>query len=62
MTPGGVLALDDQAFDARETPGQQLVIHHAEPGSGSGSAHTLRLLGSVHAARTRSAPHNPDRG
>ncbi|AEW99593.1 putative DNA-binding protein (plasmid) [Streptantibioticus cattleyicolor NRRL 8057 = DSM 46488] len=56
----GPLTLNYQAFDVREAPGQQLVIYHAEPGSDS--AHALRLLGSVHATRTRPAPHGTDRG
>ncbi|MFH8808867.1 helix-turn-helix transcriptional regulator [Streptomyces hygroscopicus] len=55
----GPLTLDYEAFDVRETPGQQLVIYHAEPGSGSAEA--LRLLGSIHATRTRPSPHGADR-
>jgi len=49
----GPLTLTHQAFDVRETPGQQLVIYHAEPGSPS--AQSLNLLGSIHA--TRRQPH-----
>ena len=45
----GPLTLTYQAFDIREAPGQQLVIYHAEPGSPS--AHSLHLLGSLHATR-----------
>ncbi|MER6146073.1 helix-turn-helix transcriptional regulator [Streptomyces sparsogenes] len=45
----GPLTLTYQAFDVREAPGQQLVIYHAEPGSPS--AHSLHLLGSLHATR-----------
>ncbi|TMU99782.1 helix-turn-helix transcriptional regulator [Streptomyces sp. DASNCL29] len=55
----GPLTLSYQAFDVREAPGQQLVIYHAEPGSGSAEA--LRLLGSIHATRTRPAPRGADR-
>ncbi|MER6925033.1 helix-turn-helix transcriptional regulator [Streptomyces spiralis] len=55
----GPLTLSYQAFDVRETPGQQLVIYHAEPGSHSAEA--LHLLGSIHATRTRSAPRGADR-
>ncbi|MFE7114393.1 helix-turn-helix domain-containing protein [Streptomyces sp. NPDC057654] len=50
----GPLALTYQAFDVREAPGQQLVIYHAEPDSPS--AHSLDLLGSIHATRSRPAP------
>lgn len=55
----GPLTLSYQAFDVRETPGQQLVIYHAEPGSHSAEA--LHLLGSIHATRIRSAPRGADR-
>ena len=34
----GPLTLTYQAFDVRDAPGQQLVIHHAEPGSPSTQA------------------------
>jgi transcriptional regulator with XRE-family HTH domain len=40
----GPLVLTYQAFDVRESPGRQLVIYHAEPGSRSAEA--LTLLGS----------------
>ncbi|MBI0312587.1 helix-turn-helix transcriptional regulator [Streptomyces javensis] len=55
----GPLTLSYQAFDVREAPGQQLVIYHAEPGSGSAEA--LHLLGSIHATRTRPSPRGADR-
>ncbi|MBO3675687.1 helix-turn-helix transcriptional regulator [Streptomyces sp. NEAU-YJ-81] len=55
----GPLTLSYQAFDVREAPGQQLVIYHAEPGSSSAEA--LRLLGSIHATRTRPSPRGADR-
>jgi transcriptional regulator with XRE-family HTH domain len=55
----GPLTLTYQAFDVREAPGQQLVIYHAEPGSPS--AHSLHLLGSLHATRRRAhAQHTAD--
>ncbi|GAA3132121.1 helix-turn-helix domain-containing protein [Streptomyces rectiviolaceus] len=47
----GPLTLTYQAFDVRDAPGQQLVIYHADPGTSTDEA--LRLLGSVHATRTR---------
>ncbi|GAA2329055.1 transcriptional regulator [Streptomyces violaceusniger] len=55
----GPLTLSYQAFDVREAPGRQLVIYHAEPGSGSAEA--LHLLGSIHATRTRPSPRGADR-
>ncbi|WP_371127315.1 hypothetical protein [Streptomyces sp. KS_16] len=45
--PPGALTLTSQAFDGRDTPGQQLVIHHAEPDSPR--ARALGLLASLHA-------------
>ncbi|MEV0622711.1 helix-turn-helix transcriptional regulator [Nonomuraea sp. NPDC050404] len=50
----GPLTLTYQAFDVRDTPGQQLVIYHAEPGSAS--ARALDLLGSIHATRRQDEP------
>ncbi|WP_435154203.1 helix-turn-helix transcriptional regulator [Amycolatopsis sacchari] len=46
----GPLTLTMQTFDVRSSPGQELVVYHAEPGSPSADA--LRLLGSL-AAGTR---------
>ncbi|MFB7597460.1 helix-turn-helix transcriptional regulator [Streptomyces sp. NPDC056160] len=54
----GPLVLDYQAFDVREAPGQQLIVYQAEPGSSSAEA--LRLLGSVHATRTRPVTRGTD--
>jgi transcriptional regulator with XRE-family HTH domain len=39
----GALTLTMQTFDVRSSPGQELVVYHAEPGSASGEA--LALLG-----------------
>lgn len=47
----GPLTLIMQTFDVRSSPGQELVVYHAEPGSTSSEA--LRLLGSL-AASTHS--------
>ena len=44
----GPLTLTMQTFDVRSSPGQELVVYHAEPGSASGEA--LRLLGSLAAS------------
>ncbi|URM94375.1 helix-turn-helix transcriptional regulator [Actinomadura madurae] len=41
----GPLTLTMQTFDVRSSPGQELVVYHAEPGSASGEA--LALLGSL---------------
>lgn len=41
----GEVTLTMQAFDVRSSPGQELVIYHAEPGSRSAEA--LTLLGSL---------------
>ncbi|MEU1403604.1 helix-turn-helix transcriptional regulator [Streptomyces sp. NPDC005728] len=49
----GPLTLTYQAFDVRDAPGQQLVIHQAE--SGSPSAQALGLLGSLHATSGQGA-------
>ncbi|WAL68557.1 helix-turn-helix transcriptional regulator [Amycolatopsis cynarae] len=46
----GSLTLTMQTFDVRSSPGQELVVYHAEPGSTSNEA--LKLLGSL-AASTR---------
>ncbi|MGW7079846.1 helix-turn-helix transcriptional regulator [Streptomyces sp. NPDC054866] len=52
----GRLTLTYQAFDVRDSPGQQLVIYHAEPGSPSAQA--LSLLGSIHATRREPTPRS----
>ena len=44
----GELTLRMQTFDVRSTPGQQLVVYHAEPGTASAQA--LALLGTLYAA------------
>ncbi|MDL4813727.1 helix-turn-helix transcriptional regulator [Actinomadura opuntiae] len=41
----GPLTLSMQTFDVRSSPGQELVVYHAEPGSASSEA--LALLGSL---------------
>jgi hypothetical protein len=41
----GLLTLTMQTFDVRESPGQELVVYHAERGSSSADA--LRLLGTL---------------
>ncbi|MES9542256.1 hypothetical protein [Actinomadura sp. NPDC000600] len=41
----GPLTLTMQTFDVRSSPGQELVVYHAEPGSESADA--LALLGSL---------------
>jgi transcriptional regulator with XRE-family HTH domain len=43
----GELTLRMQTFDVRSTPGQQLVVYHAEPGTASAQA--LALLGTLYA-------------
>ncbi|GAA5039651.1 transcriptional regulator with XRE-family HTH domain [Thermocatellispora tengchongensis] len=50
----GPLTLTYQAFDVRHSPGQQLVIYQAEPGSPSAQA--LNLLGSIHATWNQTEP------
>ncbi|MFJ1675005.1 transcriptional regulator [Streptomyces sp. NPDC088251] len=47
----GELTVRMQAFDVRSTPGQELVVHHAEPNSPSSDA--LTLLGTLAATRAR---------
>lgn len=45
----GPLTLTMQTFDVRSSPGQELVVYHAEPGSASSEA--LSLLGTLAATR-----------
>ncbi|MGC9501799.1 helix-turn-helix domain-containing protein [Streptomyces sp. WG7] len=53
----GELALRMQTFDVRSAPGQQLVVYHAQEGTGTADA--LRLLGSLAATTTHSG-HRDD--
>jgi transcriptional regulator with XRE-family HTH domain len=46
----GELTLRIQAFDIRSTPGQELIVYHAEPASRSADA--LALLGSLSATQS----------
>ncbi|WP_435855143.1 hypothetical protein [Streptomyces noursei] len=50
----GPLTLTYQAFDVRDSPGRQLVIHHAEPGSPSARPATHHTP-----PATRSTPNRP---
>ena len=50
----GDLTLWINAFDVRSSPGQELVVYHAEPGSTSAEA--LALLGTLAATRAHEAP------
>jgi hypothetical protein len=43
------LTLTMQTFDVRSSPGQELVVYHAEPASASSTA--LALLGSLATTR-----------
>lgn len=47
----GSMTLRMQTFDVRSSPGQELVVYHAE--AGSASAEALALLGSLAASRER---------
>ncbi|MEV0401210.1 hypothetical protein [Actinoallomurus sp. NPDC050550] len=49
----GELTLTMQTFDVRSSPGQELVVYHAEPASTSSQA--LALLGSLAATSRREA-------
>ncbi|PGH47256.1 helix-turn-helix transcriptional regulator [Streptomyces sp. Ru87] len=56
LHPGvGELTLRMQTFDVRSAPGQQLVVYHAQEGTGSADA--LRLLGSLAASDPGQASH-----
>ncbi|MET9972759.1 hypothetical protein ABZZ80_44610, partial [Streptomyces sp. NPDC006356] len=53
----GELTLDFETFTVNSTPGQTLVVYHAEPGSPS--AHALALLGSAVATGRQPEPQPP---
>ncbi len=47
----GPMTLHVHAFDVRSAPGQELIVHHADPGSASAEA--LTLLGTLAATHAR---------
>lgn len=49
----GEMTLWMNVFDVKSTPGQELVVYHAEPGTASADA--LKLLGTLAATRVREA-------
>ncbi|KMS90664.1 helix-turn-helix transcriptional regulator [Prauserella rugosa] len=48
----GTITLSMQTFDVRSSPGQELVVYHAEPGTPSATA--MALLGTMAATRRQS--------